>query len=587
MSGSRPVVVHRFLLALVFLTGASLQWLPAWGQTFGPFVPGVPGALGPGFGAPGGTGFGAPGGFGTGIGSSFPTAPTFTAAQAQAAGQRTSEIIPFVIVQETLSSNYTLTENRQPGLISQISPGFRVREIGSRFSLTGSAAAVWTQYIPTSNSYSSVAPAVSLIGNAAVIQRFFFVEAAVVANRTFYSPLGPVSSSSGVAPQNQYTYYSYRISPYIQGVAFNNISYLIRNDNVWTTLSGAPTTAFSFTTPSGNSYLNRVFARVASPVNPGGWALEYDRNQVDFTGQSANFLTEVGRGRLFYNVNESLQLNASGGWENNNYFSGEGGQYSGAIYGGGLTWRPSPRTSFVGNWEHRFFGSSYLFSFQHRRPLSAFNLFVARNVTSYPQQLASLPGGASTASTLDSIFASRIPDQAQRTQFVDQLIASRGLPSQTSSSVSLFTAQLLLFEQASAVFTLIGVRNTASLNLFRYRQQPITAEGVTLPPSFLAQQNNTQIGGALSFTHNLTSDLSLLASATYFDTSYEPPLGGSSNTLAFRAQLNNRLSTKTNVFAGTRYQLFRNNVTGLPGLSIPGSTNANEVAIFAGINHTF
>jgi uncharacterized protein (PEP-CTERM system associated) len=562
----------------VFLIGATVACLsPARAQVFGPVVPGVPGALGPTT--------GVPGGFGPGIGSSFPTAPTFSSAQAQASGQRASQIIPFVNVLETLSSNYTLSPERQPGLISQITPGIRIREIGSRFSLTGSVSAIWTQYIPDSNSYSNIAPAINLTGNAALIQRFLFVDAAVVASRNFYSSLGPVSSSSGVAPQNQYTFYSFRVSPYIQGVAFNNISYLVRNDNVWTTLSGAPTTALSFSTPSGNSYLNRLFARVASPVNPGGWALEYDRNQVEFTGQNANFLTEVARGRLFYNVNESLQLTASGGWEDNNYFSGEGGQYSGAIYGGGLTWRPSPRTSLVGNWEHRFFGASYLVSFQHRRPSSAFNVFLARNVTSYPQQLASLPGGVSTASTLDTIFSSRIPDQAQRTQFVDQLISSRGLPTQTSGAVSLYSAQLLLFEQASAVFTLIGVRNTLSFNLFRYRQEPITATGVVLPPSLLAQQNNTQIGGAVNATHTLAPDLTLLGSVTYFDTSYEPPLKGSSNTLTVRAALNTRLSLNTNVFAGTRYQLFRNDVSGL--LFTSGATRANEVAVFAGITHNF
>jgi hypothetical protein len=194
MSGSRPVVVHRFLPALVLLTGACVQSFPAWGQTFGPFVPGVPGALGPGF--------GAPGGFGTGIGSSFPTAPTFSGAQAQAAGQRTSAIIPFVNVVETLSSNYSLTENRQPGLISQITPGIRIRESGTRFNLAGSVSAIWTQYIPDSNSYSNIAPAINLTGNAALIQRFLFADAAVIANRTFYSTLGPVTTSTEVAPQN-------------------------------------------------------------------------------------------------------------------------------------------------------------------------------------------------------------------------------------------------------------------------------------------------------------------------------------------------------------------------------------------------
>jgi len=559
----------------------------ALAQGFGPFVPGVPGALGPGTGAPAGfpSPIGAPGGFGLGIGSSLPVAPAFGVSQPQSTGAPTRRIIPFVNVLETLSSNFTLTPNGQGGLISQVTPGVRFSERGARVNLSGQVAASWFQYVPNTNAYSRIAPAVNLLGNAELVQRFFFVDGAILANRTFYSPLGPVSTASGVAPQNQYTYYSYRVSPYVQGTLWNNVSYLVRNDNVWTTLSGAPTTVLSFSTPTGNSYLNRLYARLASPVNPGGWSLEYDRNQVDFTGQSANFVTQVARARLFYNVNESVQLSASGGWEDNNYFSGEGGQYTGSIYGAGLTWRPSPRTSVIGNWEHRFFGSSYLVSFQQRGPLSAFNFFLTRNATSFPQQLASLPGGATTASLLDTIFTPRIPDSAARTQFIEQLITSRGLPAQTTSPVTLFSPQLLVFEQASAVFTLIGARNTASLNIFRYRQEPITATGVALPPSALAQQNNTQVGGVVTVTHLLAPQLSLAGSVSYFDTSYEQPLSGSSNTFTLRGALSNELGPRTTGVIGARYQLFRNDVSS--PFAPFAATRANEVAIFAGINHSF
>jgi uncharacterized protein (PEP-CTERM system associated) len=548
---------------------------------------GIPGGFGPGVGAPFTPGFGGPtpGAFGAGIGSTFPGTPGTFAASQGATGTPGNRIQPFVSILETLSSNYTLTQDPQSGLVSQVTPGVRVFAGGARARLFGSIAATWTTYIPNRGNYNTLAPAVNLFGNAELIQRFFYVDGAIGANRVFNNPLGPIGSSTAVAPQNQVTTASYRISPYVQGVLPGNISYLVRNDNIWSTLNNAQTTALSLSAPTGTSYVNRLFARVASPIDPGGWALEYDRNQVDFSEQSANFVTQVARARLFYNVNESLQVSASGGWEDNNYFSGEGGQYSGSIYGAGLNWRPSPRTTLFANWEHRFFGSSYLVNFQHRRPLSAFQLLLTRSITTFPQQLASIPAGASTAPLLDSIFASRIPDPNERAQFVDQLITSRGLPTTVSSQVTLYTPQILLFEQASAIFSLIGARNTASLNLFRYRQEPITATGVVLPPNVLALQNNTQIGGTVSLTHNLAPDLSLLGAVSYFDTEFEAPLSGSSNTFTLRAQLNNRLTAKTSGFAGARYQVFRTDYSG--SVFATPSTRANEVAIFAGITHTF
>ena len=46
----------------------------------------------------------------------------------------------------------------------------------------------------------------------------------------------------------------------------------------------------------------------------------------------------------------------SGGYEDNRYSVTD---YSGAIYGAGLQWKPTERTSLDAKWEHRFFGSSY------------------------------------------------------------------------------------------------------------------------------------------------------------------------------------------------------------------------------------
>ena len=66
------------------------------------------------------------------------------------------------------------------------------------------------------------------------------VEAAINVSQQFLNPFGPQPVSIASATDNRYTATSYRVSPYIQGTAPGDIKYELRNDNTWTTLSGAP-----------------------------------------------------------------------------------------------------------------------------------------------------------------------------------------------------------------------------------------------------------------------------------------------------------------------------------------------------------
>ena len=122
----------------------------------------------------------------------------------------------------------------------------------------------------------------------------------------------------------------------------------------------------------------------------------------------------------------SFSSSADVGYEDNHYpFS----SYRGSIYGLGIQWRPTERTNVVANWEHRFFGASYLFTFDHRTPLSVWSINASRNITSYPQQLASLPAG-NVQGILNQLFTSRIPDPTQRQDAIDALIQNQGLPAE-------------------------------------------------------------------------------------------------------------------------------------------------------------
>jgi uncharacterized protein (PEP-CTERM system associated) len=251
--------------------------------------------------------------------------------------------------------------------------------------------------------------------------------------------------------------------------------------------------------------------------------------------------------------------------------------YRGPIYGAGFLWNPTERTIAVGNWEHRYFGSSYLLSFDHRTPRSATTVRVSRDTSSYPQQFLSLPATGNVPLLLNFLLRSRIPDPAQRRDLVARLIEDRGLPTVLTEPVNLYTQQTYLLENASVTLGLLGVRNNVFVTVYYARTQPITGAGNPLPGFLAPSINNTQTGATVAWTHNLTALLTFDASATALRTAANAPLVGLTNQGFVTFGLRAPLSARTSVFAGARYQVLRSDV----------APDYNEAAVFAGINYTF
>jgi uncharacterized protein (PEP-CTERM system associated) len=202
-----------------------------------------------------------------------------------------------------------------------------------------------------------------------------------------------------------------------------------------------------------------------------------------------------------YRVDPQLELTSSVGYENNDYAFV---QYKGSIYGVGFKWRPTDRTIFDARWEHRFFGSSYNVVFDHRTALTVWNVRVSRDATSYPEEVASLAAGTSVVSLIDSLFALRVTDPALRAQLVEQFIRERGLPTFVNSALNLYTQQINLVTSAQASMGVIGVRNTLFFNAYYHKNEAITAAGNVAPDPASGLTNNTQSGGSIVWTHNLS-----------------------------------------------------------------------------------
>ena len=147
---------------------------------------------------------------------------------------------------------------------------------GGRLKLNGTLGA--TQFLCTGGQGNNFAPAVNLAANLEVIEKFFFIDATASASTSFVSPFGPQPANLTVQTDNRYISQAYSVSPYIQGVIAPNISYLLRDDNVWT-----PSASYgdsSAKTPT--TYYNNLNGQMSTVVgNGGGWTLQYQRQSYD------------------------------------------------------------------------------------------------------------------------------------------------------------------------------------------------------------------------------------------------------------------------------------------------------------------
>jgi uncharacterized protein (PEP-CTERM system associated) len=455
----------------------------------------------------------------------------------------------------------------QSSLIVGVTPRIDFRGEGSRYTVTGryELSAYFYSNAPSSSQYYNN---LDLFGNVEAVKRFFFIEGGVNVFQNFISPLGPITVTNSLQTGNRTSTYLYRLNPYIQSAPGAETTYLLRWNNTWTDYSSSALRG---------SYVADGIANIGRPSGPGrryGWQAEYNGSYVKYNNQQP-YTLHLGRGILSYQVNPDLQVSARGGYEENDYAIGG---YSGSIYGAGLNWRPTPRTTLDGFWEHRFFGSSYRANFQHRTRLTGWRLTGSRGLTTSTQQLQLGTGIA--ADVVDAAFISRVPDPMQRQQEVQKFLDQSGLPPILTQPITYFNNQILLQDRVEAAFSLFGGRNSLVFTAYWSDQEPITGTGTMLPALLSANQDYAQRGASASYTHNLTGTASLNFLALRNHTQYRSAfIPGSVDYTLLRALFTARIGASTSWFTGVRYQW--------QDPSNPPYSQYREAAVFGGLDYAY
>jgi uncharacterized protein (PEP-CTERM system associated) len=335
------------------------------------------------------------------------------------------------------------------------------------------------------------------------VQDFFFVDATADIVPSYISPLGPRPISGGSTTSNQTQQTLVGVSPYIRHERSGGWSYLVRNDNFWNTYN---------TAQLASSFTSKVAADAKSPPARLRYGFDYTYIYTRYESQPTSYTEQVARVRPILAVTRRLELSARLGYETNDYFT----RNSGAVYGAGLDWTPTPRTKLTGFVEHRFFGPAYGVDFSHRTRLTAWTLNAKKSTYTTAEQPLALQAGANPQ-VLNDALRSQIPDPAQREQAVRQILERLGLPPNSTLPYSFFTNQVYLAEQVAAAVGIIGKRNTAQLELVWQSDEPITTGGATFPVGLLGTTGFKQQGLRLTFSHLITAftNVSLVGTRIY------------------------------------------------------------------------
>jgi len=479
-------------------------------------------------------------------------------------------VAPEISLRETYTDNVFYGAGpRTHDFITQVTPGIVIDGRGPRLaaSLVYRPSAL---FYARESEFNDVINDLTGSGRLEAIEKLLFIDAAASITQGFITPFAPQPGEIFVITPNRFESRSLSVSPYLRGQSGGGLEYELRNSHTWT---HADSDAL------GDVYTRRWYGRLATPIRLFGSALEYDDNVTEYDDfrRQPDQESRLLRARLYYQANTSLRLSASVGAEENNFVLQQ--MQSEAIYGAGVSWRPSARTSLEAEFEHRYFGPYRFVRLEHRTRLSAWKLGYVRDATNYQTEALRLPPG-NTAALLDSIFAARIPDPNERRAAVERFVQNTGTPASLASPLAFYTERVFLREAVDGSFAILGVRNSITFTAFYSENAEISPDAAAIfPDPFILGDRFTQRGFGAHASHRLAPSTNIGASVTRLYTRREEPIRSESRDDYATLTLNHTVSPKTTAFAGVSISQFDTDGT--------VSSNQDTASVFVGLTHRF
>lgn len=473
--------------------------------------------------------------------------------------------------QATLSDNVRLAPrgDEETDLYFQFTPSFDLTRRTGRLDIAFNYSPTLSLY-PFTEGETRVSNNLRSLASARIIDDFLFLDASVNTTQSFVSPFSQRQSSDSNLLDNQTEQTTFAVSPYIRGVLPGGFTYLARNDLYWTTNENAAARDLiedhvSASLDSSKRRRTRI-------------GFDYSYHYTKFESEPY-YYTALGRARPGIQIWPNLLLHARVGYERNNYASDR----SGPIYGAGIQWSPTPRTALNAFAEHRFFGTGYNVDLAHRTRLTVWRLTGSRDSRTYREQGLTLQPGLTDAS-LNEALIDRLPDNFERQQAIERILASAGLPPVIDSPFTFLSNQPYLSEHLRGSVALVARRNTATLYGFWQKNEPIVTTGAisSLPDVFVGVNNFTQRGAGVTISHTLSGTTTLTLDISRTKTTGELIAGAALRGFqpgtvdALRLSATRQITPKTYASAGARWVEFKGDLS-----------DYTEHAVYISLQHHF
>ncbi|XHS77534.1 TIGR03016 family PEP-CTERM system-associated outer membrane protein [Burkholderiaceae bacterium UC74_6] len=374
-------------------------------------------------------------------------APVAWAQQQLDTGQRSTGLIiqPRLGVQVTATDNVMLTHNGDDALITSVTPGISLVSRGGRFvgMLDYSLSSILYTKTEQGNRFQQ---ALRASGSVDVIENTFQVDAVANISQQSISALGAQTSDSSLGGLNRTEVATLTVSPLLHGRIGPLALFELRG-----TLGESRTKNNTL----GNVQQTGGSLNLTGP-NPGivNWFATLSDQRSQFRGYDNDSRSTQAYAGLRFVPDVDVMFSLNGGRERSNYLSGT--EETSALWGGSVTWAPSPRTKVAADWMRHNYGNSHSFNIEHRLARSAFRYTDTQAVSQLPQV-----GQVSLGSVYDLLFqqyASIEPDPVKRDALVRAFLSSNGInpDSQLVSRVLTNAPSIQRSQQLSYTFT--GVR---------------------------------------------------------------------------------------------------------------------------------
>lgn len=277
--------------------------------------------------------------------------------QASAATWRTTKGLTTELV---YTDNIDLAaENERSGLSSVITPRISLNGVGRRMKMNFSYAPsyLYRFYNGGSNGFDHNLSA-SL--NSELYRDVLFLDARANGGISLVDPFGGNPGDGINESDNARQNFSLTIAPYIlkHFGSYADLRVGYNFSKVWNEgASSSNGNGVDFSLTSG-----RRFQII-------DWSIDGSITQTEYQAGDDSIFAKINS-RVGYAINRNWRINAYVGYDDNDFLNqaGEldGRDSSGFFYGGGVTWKPSSRTTLDLSVADRFFGTNLYFNFRHQ-----------------------------------------------------------------------------------------------------------------------------------------------------------------------------------------------------------------------------